>query len=115
MKLANPDESSPSFYISLACTAISRQKYKEALHILGKGLEDSIESGKQYDSQKLLQLFDGLVTMLRSRLEKDYGDDWEEKVRKTMAPERALRCSFCGKSQNEVKKLIAGPTVYICN
>jgi ATP-dependent Clp protease ATP-binding subunit ClpX len=26
-----------------------------------------------------------------------------------------LRCSFCGKSQNEVKKLIAGPTVYICN
>ena len=26
-----------------------------------------------------------------------------------------LQCSFCGKSQNEVKKLIAGPTVYICN
>jgi ATP-dependent Clp protease ATP-binding subunit ClpX len=26
-----------------------------------------------------------------------------------------LRCSFCGKSQHEVKKLIAGPTVYICN
>jgi ATP-dependent Clp protease ATP-binding subunit ClpX len=29
--------------------------------------------------------------------------------------EDTLRCSFCGKSQNEVKKLIAGPTVYICN
>jgi ATP-dependent Clp protease ATP-binding subunit ClpX len=29
--------------------------------------------------------------------------------------EETLRCSFCGKSQNEVKKLIAGPTVYICN
>ncbi|NDD63832.1 MAG: ATP-dependent Clp protease ATP-binding subunit ClpX [Acidobacteria bacterium] len=26
-----------------------------------------------------------------------------------------LRCSFCGKNQNEVRKLIAGPTVYICN
>ena len=26
-----------------------------------------------------------------------------------------LVCSFCGKSQNEVKKLIAGPTVYICD
>ena len=26
-----------------------------------------------------------------------------------------LSCSFCGKSQKEVKKLIAGPTVYICN
>lgn len=26
-----------------------------------------------------------------------------------------LICSFCGKSQDEVKKLIAGPTVYICD
>ena len=26
-----------------------------------------------------------------------------------------LRCSFCGKSQDEVKKLIAGPTAYICD
>ncbi len=28
---------------------------------------------------------------------------------------QALCCSFCGKSQKEVKKLIAGPTVYICD
>jgi ATP-dependent Clp protease ATP-binding subunit ClpX len=27
----------------------------------------------------------------------------------------SLRCSFCGKSQDEVKKLIAGPAVYICD
>ncbi len=26
-----------------------------------------------------------------------------------------LKCSFCGKNQREVKKLIAGPTVYICD
>jgi ATP-dependent Clp protease ATP-binding subunit ClpX len=26
-----------------------------------------------------------------------------------------LRCSFCGKDQNSVKKLIAGPSVFICN
>ncbi len=29
--------------------------------------------------------------------------------------EESLKCSFCGKGQEEVKKLIAGPTVYICN
>jgi len=29
--------------------------------------------------------------------------------------EETLRCSFCGKTQNEVRKLIAGPSVYICN
>jgi ATP-dependent Clp protease ATP-binding subunit ClpX len=27
----------------------------------------------------------------------------------------SLYCSFCGKSQHELRKLIAGPTVYICN
>jgi hypothetical protein len=26
-----------------------------------------------------------------------------------------LRCSFCSKTQNEVRKLIAGPAVYICD
>jgi ATP-dependent Clp protease ATP-binding subunit ClpX len=29
--------------------------------------------------------------------------------------EAMLRCSFCGKSRDEVRKLIAGPTVYICD
>ena len=28
---------------------------------------------------------------------------------------RNLRCSFCGKTQENVKKLVAGPGVYICN
>ena len=27
----------------------------------------------------------------------------------------SLKCSFCGKGQNDVRKLIAGPTVYICD
>lgn len=30
-------------------------------------------------------------------------------------PEKLLYCSFCGKSQQEVKKLIAGPSVFICD
>ncbi len=28
---------------------------------------------------------------------------------------KTLHCSFCGKSQHEVKKLIAGPSVFVCN
>jgi hypothetical protein len=28
---------------------------------------------------------------------------------------RTLYCSFCGKSQHDVRKLIAGPSVYICD
>lgn len=33
----------------------------------------------------------------------------------TVTERRALFCSFCGKEQSEVKKLIAGPTVFICD
>ncbi|MCK5122424.1 MAG: AAA family ATPase, partial [Methylococcales bacterium] len=29
--------------------------------------------------------------------------------------EKLLYCSFCGKSQDEVRKLIAGPSVYVCD
>ena len=28
---------------------------------------------------------------------------------------RAIRCSFCGKHQDQVAKIIAGPGAYICN
>ena len=35
--------------------------------------------------------------------------------RKRMAGKNTLYCSFCGKSQHEVRKLIAGPTVFICD
>ena len=28
---------------------------------------------------------------------------------------KTLRCSFCGKPQNKVRKLVAGPNVYICD
>jgi ClpX C4-type zinc finger/Glyoxalase superfamily protein len=31
------------------------------------------------------------------------------------APARTLYCSFCGKSQHDVRKLIAGPSVFICD
>jgi ATP-dependent Clp protease ATP-binding subunit ClpX len=34
---------------------------------------------------------------------------------RTREPNGVLKCSFCGKSQNDVRKLIAGPTVYICD
>ena len=34
---------------------------------------------------------------------------------KPSSGEKLLYCSFCGKSQHEVKKLIAGPSVFICD
>jgi ATP-dependent Clp protease ATP-binding subunit ClpX len=34
---------------------------------------------------------------------------------KSNKDEKLLYCSFCGKSQHEVRKLIAGPSVFICD
>lgn len=39
-------------------------------------------------------------------MSKDSGNKGDEKL---------LYCSFCGKSQDEVRKLIAGPSVYVCD
>jgi ATP-dependent Clp protease ATP-binding subunit ClpX len=36
----------------------------------------------------------------------------EEKIKKH---DNSLKCSFCGRGQDEARKLIAGPTVYICD
>ena len=38
-----------------------------------------------------------------------------EDNKKTGGKDDMLKCSFCGKGQKEVRKLIAGPTVYICD
>ena len=35
--------------------------------------------------------------------------------KKGTSSEKTLYCSFCGKSQHEVKKLIAGPSVFVCD
>jgi ATP-dependent Clp protease ATP-binding subunit ClpX len=35
--------------------------------------------------------------------------------KKGSSADKVLHCSFCGKSQHEVKKLIAGPSVFICD
>ena len=36
-------------------------------------------------------------------------------IKNTTSADKVLNCSFCGKSQHEVKKLIAGPSVFICD
>lgn len=39
---------------------------------------------------------------------------YQQMERRVMA-DKEIRCSFCGKRANEVKKLVAGPAVFICD
>jgi len=46
------------------------------------------------------------------------GDQWSPgcpPYRIAMSHDKHLRCSFCGKSKDAVRKFISGPSVYICN
>lgn len=38
---------------------------------------------------------------------------WRKRLSKALKP--LLHCSFCGKNQHDVEKLVAGPAVFICN
>lgn len=38
-----------------------------------------------------------------------------KELEQTLAELRPMRCSFCGKSQQEVRKLFGGPTAFICD
>jgi ATP-dependent Clp protease ATP-binding subunit ClpX len=40
---------------------------------------------------------------------------WRIRAKRANAEEAVLRCSFCNKDQNDVRKLIAGPAVFICD
>lgn len=45
----------------------------------------------------------------------EYGRGKSASAKVSVDSGEMLYCSFCGKSQNEVKKLIAGPSVFICD
>jgi ATP-dependent Clp protease protease subunit len=54
---------------------------------------------------------------LTADMAKDFGivDKVIDKRPEDPSSKNTLYCSFCGKSQHEVRKLIAGPTVFICD
>ena len=41
--------------------------------------------------------------------------NWPDRLRDSASPAKLLYCSFCGKNQDEVAKLVAGPAVFICD
>jgi ATP-dependent Clp protease ATP-binding subunit ClpX len=55
-----------------------------------------------------------VISPVSSKLQENTNPE-ERMAKRRSGDGNGLRCSFCGKSQEEVKKLIAGPAVYICD
>lgn len=89
------------------------EKYSDALDSLKNALNKSLQSkippkGKDVASQLL-----AVVAALEHNLKKAYGEQWEKQIPKILKGLEKLSCSFCGKDQQEVRELIAGPGAYI--
>jgi ribosomal protein L37AE/L43A len=65
---------------------------------------------------RLVTIADLVAGAIAARFDPAYHSE-EASMSKSGRQERRryTRCSFCGKGQDQVKKLVAGPGVYICN
>jgi len=94
---------------------VSDQKYGAALRLfqeaVGKFLESRSAPNRGEIARELLQI----GTALEETLKRAIGDDWDAQVPKFDDDAKHAACSFCGKSENEVRKLVAGPSVHICD
>jgi hypothetical protein len=94
---------------------INGQKYGAALKTFQRAITEFLESkSSPRRSEVALQLLQ-IGTALEETLKKAYGDSWDSHVPGFSDEEKRAACSFCGNEQRDVRKLIAGPSVYICD
>ena len=94
------------------CTRlIEKRRYRDAVYAFEEILDKLIEAKKSPRGSQVAKELKKLVTAIEDSFKRSYyeSDSEQDQQRKPLV------CSFCGKSQDEVRKLIAGPTVYICN
>jgi ClpX C4-type zinc finger protein len=107
---------SPSKFGFVECAdLVSEQKYGAALrqfqYSVGKFLDSKSPPKRGEIARQLFQI----GSALEETLKKAMGNDWDAHVPRSDDDNKHFSCSFCGKNQSEVRKLIAGPSVHICD
>lgn len=94
---------------------ISEQRYGAALASFKQAVSrllDSKSSPKRNEvARQLLQV----ATALEEALKRAYGKQWDTAMPEGAPESQDRACSFCGKGPEEARKLIAGPSVFICD
>lgn len=99
--------------ITSCMNAIGERRYRDALTSLDEGISKQLVSPNEVNAAEFLNRFRTLLAYLDSRLSEDFGEQWETQPYEE--DQIQIRCSFCGKPEPEVNKIIAGPGVFICN
>jgi len=106
----------PSKFGFVECAdLINAQKYGSALKMFQQAVSNFLESKSAPKRGKVaLQLLQ-ISTALEETLKKAFGDKWAAHIPGFSDEGSVGSCSFCGKHESEVLKLIAGPSVHICD
>jgi hypothetical protein len=94
---------------------IAEQKYVAALKTFQQAIGNLLESKSAPKRSEIARQLLQIGSALEDSLAKAYGEKWENHIPKFAEKDKEASCSFCGKGQNEVRKLIAGPSVHICD
>jgi hypothetical protein len=90
---------------------IGERQYHKALYAFEEIMDKLVEAKKSPRGSHVAAELKKLVAALEDSL----SFKPPSKSETDRAEAAALVCSFCGKNQDEVRKLIAGPAVYICD
>ena len=107
---------SPSKFGFIECAdLISAQKYGVALQSFQRAVTNFLDSNSTPKRSEIARQLFQIGSALEETLKKAFGDKWDANVPRFVEESKLLICSFCGKNQDEVRKLIAGHSVHICN
>ncbi len=88
-------------------------RYEKAF---GSLLKDIGIAKEQNDYEKVKRLINYLMSVTKLiNGEAEREESYPEISKRNLTQQKTFYCSFCGKSKNEVFKMIAGPSVFICN
>ena len=76
-----------------------------------KALLDFMEQFASLNAENMRKAFDYIEVLKRSQEARDVGNAGQ----KPSSILKRYRCSFCGKTADQVERLIMGPGVHICN
>jgi hypothetical protein len=117
--VAQPGESfmaktSSKFGFVECADLVSEQKYGAALRQFQTAAQNFIESKSPPKRGEIAQQLLQIGMALEETLKRAMGEKWDAHVPRFEENTEAS-CSFCGKNQTDVRKLIAGPSVHICD
>jgi len=106
----------PSKFGFVECAdLVSEQKYGAALRQFQQSVGKFLDSKSPPKRGEIARQLFQIGSALEETLKKAMGEDWDTHVPRAADDTKHSSCSFCGKNQSEVRKLVAGPSVHICD